>query len=433
MAIAIAAFVAVSGPSAASEPVLRGDGGVPDFYSWQKPLPPKPGKLLRQEALFDKTVLENAGRAVRILYASTDGLGGEDRVPVSGALYLPKGKAPKGGWPLLAWAHGTVGIGDMCAPSFAGRSPRDITYLNFWLAKGYAVVASDYQGLGTPGGHPYLATRPVAYSVLDSIRAVQGKTFGIGKRTVLIGQSQGGGAAFSTAGIAPIYAPELDIAGTVATGTPYFRGDLEAALDAARPADMIDPLLAYNFYFLSLQEQVDPAFRIEDHVTDKAMPVAKAAATQCFLDVARASVGAGLTRANAFKAEPLGGLPAAVASRDDIIVIDDDRHQKAEALNIGGELGELLARMFTRIARIGDERCRRQHRDIGVVGKGHHLAPFKRAHATTAYPSAFDSRKGFGFIRSETMFSMRRSDGGSCSNRRSCSCVSASAWCEREV
>ncbi|WP_432815251.1 alpha/beta fold hydrolase [Sphingorhabdus sp.] len=304
LAIAISAFVALSGAAAAGEPALRGDGGVPDFYSWQKPLPSKPGKLLRQEALADKTALENAGRAVRILYASTDGLGGKDRVAVSGALYLPKGKAPKGGWPLLAWAHGTVGIGDMCAPSFAGRSPRDMTYLNFWLAKGYAVVASDYQGLGTPGGHPYLATRPVAYSVLDSIRAVQGKTFGIGKRTVLIGQSQGGGAAFATAGIAPAYAPELDIAGTVATGTPYFRGDSEAALDAARPADMVDPLLAYNFYFLSLQEQVDPAFRIEDHVTDKALPVAKAAATQCFLDVARASVGAGLTRTNAFKADP---------------------------------------------------------------------------------------------------------------------------------
>lgn len=304
IAIAIAASVPLSGAGAPGEPVLRGDGGVPDFYLWQKPLPSKPGKLLRQEVLADKTVLENAGRAVRILYVSTDGLGGKHRVAVSGALYIPRGKAPKGGWPLLAWAHGTVGIGDMCAPSFAGRSPRDITYLNFWLAKGYAVVASDYQGLGTPGGHPYLATRPVAYSVLDSIRAVQGKTFGIGKRTVLIGQSQGGGAAFATAGIAPAYAPELDIAGTVATGTPYFRGDGEAALDAARPADMVDPLLTYNFYFLSLQEQVDPAFRIEDHVTAKALPVAKAAATQCFLDIARASVSAGLTRANAFKADP---------------------------------------------------------------------------------------------------------------------------------
>jgi hypothetical protein len=103
---------------------------------------------------------------------------------------LPKGKAPKGGWPLLAWAHGTVGVADICAPSFAGRSPRDKTYLGYWLSKGYAVVASDYQGLGVPGGHPYLATRPAAYSMLDSVRAVQKGGFPVSRSVVLIGQSQ---------------------------------------------------------------------------------------------------------------------------------------------------------------------------------------------------------------------------------------------------
>jgi hypothetical protein len=70
----------------------------------------------------------------------------------------------------MAWAHGTVGIADVCAPSWAGRSERDITYLNHWLDQGYAVVASDYQGLGTGGGHPYLIARPEASSVLDSVR-----------------------------------------------------------------------------------------------------------------------------------------------------------------------------------------------------------------------------------------------------------------------
>jgi hypothetical protein len=81
---------------------------------------------------------------------------------------------------LPAWAHGTVGIADVCAPSWAGRSEPDITYLNHWLDQGYAVVASDYQGLGTPGGHPYLTTRPEAYSVLDSVRAVEGGEVALG-------------------------------------------------------------------------------------------------------------------------------------------------------------------------------------------------------------------------------------------------------------
>src|ERR1700677_1252030 len=59
-------------------------------------------------------------------------------IAVSGALYLPRGAPPEGGWPLLAWAHGTVGIADVCAPSWAGRSERDITYLNHSLDQGYA-------------------------------------------------------------------------------------------------------------------------------------------------------------------------------------------------------------------------------------------------------------------------------------------------------
>src|SRR5262249_39965868 len=159
----------------------------------------------------------------RILYSSTDGLTGRSPVAVSGALFLPRGTPPEGGWPLIAWAHGTVGVADVCAPSWNERSDRDATYLNHWLSQGYAVVAADYQGLGVPGGHPYLATRPEAYSVLDSIRAVQAEpSYKISPKVVLVGQSQGAGAAFATAGEAAMYAPELKILGTVATGTPYF-------------------------------------------------------------------------------------------------------------------------------------------------------------------------------------------------------------------
>src|SRR5262249_22027525 len=148
-----------------------GDGSVPDFYTLGGPAPAKPGTMIRTEAVPEGTSLENAGPAIRILYSSTDGLDGKTPITVSASLFLPKGDPPKGGWPLIAWAHGTVGIADVCAPSNLKRSERDTKYLNHWLGQGYAVVASDYQGLGTPGGHPYLATKPEAYSVLDAIRA----------------------------------------------------------------------------------------------------------------------------------------------------------------------------------------------------------------------------------------------------------------------
>jgi len=270
----------------AADPSL-GDGGLSAFYSLGAPAPRTPGKLVRTEPLSPAQSLANAATGTRILYSSTDGLGGTSPVVVSGALFLPKGDAPAGGWPLLAWAHGTVGVADICAPSWAGRGARDVTYLNFWLAQGYAIVASDYQGLGVPGGHPYLATRPAAYSLLDSVRAVQNGQFPVSRKVVVIGQSQGGGAAFATAGYFPKYAPDLDVRGIVATGTPYFSPEAQVALQAARPKDAVDPLLGYNFLAMSLLQQIDSGFRIEDYVSDDVLPAARSINQSCFGAIAQ--------------------------------------------------------------------------------------------------------------------------------------------------
>jgi hypothetical protein len=94
-----------------------GDGGVPAFYVWKDAVPATPGKLLRSEPQDERLALAGASRSVRIPYSSTRGLDGHSPIAVSGALYLPKGAPPEGGWPLMASAHGTVGIADVCAPS----------------------------------------------------------------------------------------------------------------------------------------------------------------------------------------------------------------------------------------------------------------------------------------------------------------------------
>jgi dipeptidyl aminopeptidase/acylaminoacyl peptidase len=150
----------------------QGDGGVSVFYSWTGDVPRQPGTLLRHEPLPRGLMLENASSGRRILYSSTDGIRGQAPVAVSGAVFLPKGAAPAAGWPIVAWAHGTVGIADACAPSWRGRSQRDVAYLNAWLEQGYAVVATDYQGLGTPGGIPISrhAHRPTAFSTACALR-----------------------------------------------------------------------------------------------------------------------------------------------------------------------------------------------------------------------------------------------------------------------
>ena len=131
-----------------------------------------PGQAAAQRATGAGIEPAHAASAQRILYTSLDGIDGKTPIVVSGALFIPKGKAPAGGWPVASWGHGTVGVADICAPSWAGRSYRDVQYLNRWLAEGYAIVATDYQGLGVPGGHPLLNNRMAAYGILDAAKAV---------------------------------------------------------------------------------------------------------------------------------------------------------------------------------------------------------------------------------------------------------------------
>ena len=243
--------------------------------------------------------LKAAARQVRLLYTSTDGVRGKGIIAVSGALFLPRGTPPVGGWPLVAWAHGTVGVADICAPSWAGRSLRDLTYLDAWLDAGFAVVATDYQGLGTPGPHPYLYTRPAAYDLLDSVRAVTKSGFGLSSKTILVGQSQGGIAVVATGGYAHDYAPDVDIRGIVATG---------AGSDRVRPGElpkldleMVSPLLGYLPLAVLTAQQSDPTLRDEDVVTDRALGLMEQGRRACFPALAADATGAGLTFANALK------------------------------------------------------------------------------------------------------------------------------------
>jgi predicted esterase len=135
---------------------------------------------------------------------------------------IPKGKAPKGGWPVITWAHGTTGVADACAPSRNSvSSPAQpyISYiypdLNEWLRAGYAVVQTDYQGLGTPGKHPYLIGEAEGRSVLDIVTAARQLDPKISRQFLISGHSQGGQSALFAAGEAQSWVPKLRLRGTV--------------------------------------------------------------------------------------------------------------------------------------------------------------------------------------------------------------------------
>lgn len=306
LVITIAFADARSGP----RPVINsrhGDGGVSMFYVWDKEVPGVPGQLLRQEPLPNGLALSNAARSLRILYTSTSGLDSKTPVAVSGAVYFPKGSQPVGGWPVVAWAHGFVGTADVCAPSFKARSQRDIDYLNRWLSEGFAIVATDYQGLGTPGGHPWGLPKMEAYGVIDSVRAARLAFRELSDAIILVGQSQGARAVLSASSIAPTYAPQFAFKATVATGVPGgapHTPETKAPQIAVpnRSGGGINARLA--IYSLFRLFALDEKFNPSKYLSDRAKPSFESALTGCTAEVDELNLKNHITVENTFKEFP---------------------------------------------------------------------------------------------------------------------------------
>jgi acetyl esterase/lipase len=150
----------------------------------------------------------------QMLYHSRDQAGHD--IAVSGFAVVPTRHAPAGGREVFAWAHGLVGLGDRCAPSKAIRDNVP-PYGRQQVQHGAVLVATDYQGLGTPGDNPYLVGEAEGHDVLDSVRAAASlPDVGTIGRVVVAGSGQGGHAALWAAQIARDYAPELQLQGVVA-------------------------------------------------------------------------------------------------------------------------------------------------------------------------------------------------------------------------
>jgi dipeptidyl aminopeptidase/acylaminoacyl peptidase len=170
---------------------------IGDFYSAPANLSvTKPEDLLRKEP-FAGYSLPKGATAVRIIYHSLDATGGD--VATSAAVLIPAGTPPPQGWPVIAWAHGTSGVARLCAPS----AMKDVYYgdegLMPMVAAGFAVVATDYHGLGTEGVHQYVNKTAQARDVVYSIPAARAAVPSLGAKWVADGHSQGGLAAFGVA------------------------------------------------------------------------------------------------------------------------------------------------------------------------------------------------------------------------------------------
>ncbi|WP_369374212.1 lipase family protein [Promicromonospora sp. Populi] len=188
-----------------------------DFYTPPDPLPDgDDGEVIR----WREEPEQLSARNYLVLYHSTNG-GGQD-IAVSGRVLVPNspwtGEGPR---PIVSDASGTRGLGDSCALS------RSLDYrgptISAMLGKGWAVALSDYEGLGTPGGHAYAVGQSEGRSVIDVVRAatnLPATGLAAGGKVAFSGYSQGGGAALWAGELQPTYAPELDLVGISAGGVP---------------------------------------------------------------------------------------------------------------------------------------------------------------------------------------------------------------------
>jgi pimeloyl-ACP methyl ester carboxylesterase len=278
--LAIAAVSALSlVPATAPAKTPKGPAGSA-FYT-----PPKHTSAKRHGApiwarkLTGAAALAPAASNTLVLYRSTDARGKADAV--SGTISVPKGKAPKGGWPIFTWAHGTTGIADSCAPS---RSPSDPStsyaypQLDAWLKAGYAVVRTDYQGLGTPGVHGYLIGKDEGRSVLDIVRAARTVVGHLSNHVIIGGHSQGGHAALWAAALAKSWTPELKVAGTVAFAPASHVGEQASLINAVTTPSGLSGIAAL---ILRAADSVKPSLHVASLLSDKAAPLYPQTLSRC--------------------------------------------------------------------------------------------------------------------------------------------------------
>lgn len=237
------------------------------------------GEIVRQEPL---GLDVSNGEGFRVVYR-TEGVSGQ-KILSSGMIFVPD--EPAENRPVLAWAHGTLGLGEKCAPSRAEKLS-DLAWLGDALSQGWVVTATDYAGFGTPGVQGYLIGKTEAHDVLNSVRAARNlPAANAGNEYVIWGHSQGGHSALFAASQARAYAPELDLKGTVAAAPA---AELIALLDQqydTAAAWVIGPIITATW------PHFNGAINVNEVLTTEGQETYRTIAEQC---IAQSALG-GLAR-----------------------------------------------------------------------------------------------------------------------------------------
>ena len=346
LALALLAALPATASAAAKPAKLPAAPKGLRFYTPPKKLPAKAGAVIWARKLTGAPALKSAAKNLLVLYRTTTATG--KRTVASGVVSVPNGKAPKGGWPVITWTHATTGIADVCAPSRdSASSPThaDIDYvypqLNAWLKRGWAIVRTDYQGLGTPGTHPYLVGAAAAHDAVDIIRAGRQLVPQLGRTWIAAGHSQGGHAALFTGALGPKYAPELKLRGVAAFAPASHISTIVGA--AALIQSPGGSLSGTGALLLAGAAAGDPAVNLKALLTPQAYALLPDVERRCLGQLSEPDSWGGVAPANLLAAgADRGALNAEIAAND-----PEKLHFTVPVLLLQGTADTSVYRSFT--------------------------------------------------------------------------------------
>ncbi|EHU1491624.1 alpha/beta fold hydrolase [Acinetobacter baumannii] len=287
-------LVACGGGSSDDGPATTNPSGTPT-NNIQNP-------VVKVEA-YTSTNLGSVAAESSILTYKMLGQSGQE-VQATSLVFTPNTPPPVGGWPIVVWAHGTTGVADVCAPSKAALADSTKDLISKLLAAGYVVVAPDYEGLGTPGIHPFLNVKSEAFSITDAVVATRNylsqRNLLTSKKWVTVGHSQGGHAALGAAQYAS--RAQLDYKGTVAVAPASNLGFIliageqsvaNATLD--KKISMYAQLDTYTALVTAGIRNTQPTFDYPQVFTPQISSIAQQAETICSGPLGQ-TFGAGMTQ-----------------------------------------------------------------------------------------------------------------------------------------